>query len=1465
MGERSTGFALHLGSRTGFAFHNDTVAQGARSRKVDNSAAIARSGRGGDGVCGQKESSPFYAEGELTAREKKCPDGLGFRMAILEPTLVLLVSFAAIAHGQSFDLTCSSVTASSNVQQGGTITVTCTVHKTGANLSPSTGYVQVHLYLSQDRNAASGPCICCGDPCAFNFINSTLNDGNETQSKEVTVPSNLEGPYYVVAKVDGPNFWNNETNENNNLCATLPGADGQPPLKIWRPGSPGGSSRAVAREWQNAAVYWINYSQRWWIFDQSTFFSLGYTDNEVAWYATGALSAFSPGPDIVRDNAEFLYKNSAGPQIYRIEGGRSRPFIDEDALMAEYGASPRFFEPKPGNSWLQSVYPVGNLLGPDLRPSEVSAVRPTSGTLQVNVTVARTGTKLMDDASHSYVRVDLFLSRSSSEVTAEYLPLSDASSFLRTDNTDLNSTGSGSATGSYGLPTGLTGIWYVVAWADFGVDLYRETAEGNNVAGTPLPPSGLPTRTLSVQSSPINAVGVTVSPPDRDGTSNCSTPCQLTYEGGPSVQVTAPATIAPYAFSEWQRGGQTYSTQNSTSITVNQDLTLVAMYTAPGVPTLTLTSPAAEAVLRKGVAYTICWRAENYVGEILLELYRGGVDVVNRIETIVTGIPASRGCYSPFVPEETLADGNDYYIRISSPDYQVVGFSAAFSIQPPGDGFSDDFNRPDAGIVGNGWHDIEIPGHTGDAQIASGRLTFPTADAGVVFRPYEGGAGASDITVLWRYSTTTAGGADGVSVMHPGGEGDRNRNVQYGLTLIITANAVTVYEGSAPLGAVSFNFAVRTEYSFRWDIYQDFSMKVWVWASTGQQSPEPQILIPDFTPTTPLDFANWAIGNRGGASFDDFSVRTPAIGPPPSKVVFVPGIQGTELIDDSTGELIWLDAIRVGQDVNDQFLFRLLLQTNGEGSDTRNRCEASPAFTCNSRLNCPFLNQCVTGGRAMRLGNLLNLAPYFTSYTDLGRFLHERGYPLDKRLFLFGYDWRLDLSTIVQSFRGVVTKLTEEGSARRVDVVVHSMGGLVVRAYLQHYKSDHRIGKIVFCGTPHLGSPTAFAILRGYRTLIKWLGADLPALEPDTQSFISQNFPAVYQLLPRFDFITRDSQREAFSASFAKLSNPTLVERADTFHAMLAGEYPSDIQYFAINGSGRVTLLGLEIVDDKCTKLAIDLSGDGTVTTASAQAFAMAENFFINEEHKSIPGNAAAQRLILSILDTGVPDRSIPGISTTPVRAQGVKRFAGCSPITLQAVDTAGQIVGRDEDGVIREEIAGSAYFSFEHNEAGVVPASGEYTLKLKASESGLFTLSVETVDADGAMSGALEYASVPVRRGGEGRVVLSPSVESPELVLDVDGDGADDFILMPGEDVPDEIKRRFTMRGDANLDAAIDISDGVFILNFLFLGGDGPACADIANANSDGQVDMSDAVFLFSYLFLGGPAPEELAYCPGG
>ena len=74
-------------------------------------------------------------------------------------------------------------------------------------------------------------------------------------------------------------------------------------------------------------------------------------------------------------------------------------------------------------------------------------------------------------------------------------------------------------------------------------------------------------------------------------------------------------------------------------------------------------------------------------------------------------------------------------------------------------------------------------------------------------------------------------------------------------------------------------------------------------------------------------------------------------------------------------------------------------------------------------------------------------------------------------------------------------------------------------------------------------------------------------------------------------------------------------------------------------------------------------------------------------------------------------------------------------------------------------------------------------------------------------------------------------------------------------------------LRGDCNQDGQNlgSPTDAIYLLSFLFAGGEGPICEAACDFNGDGAVEASptDAVFYLSFNFLGGdPLPDPVRSC---
>ena len=71
-------------------------------------------------------------------------------------------------------------------------------------------------------------------------------------------------------------------------------------------------------------------------------------------------------------------------------------------------------------------------------------------------------------------------------------------------------------------------------------------------------------------------------------------------------------------------------------------------------------------------------------------------------------------------------------------------------------------------------------------------------------------------------------------------------------------------------------------------------------------------------------------------------------------------------------------------------------------------------------------------------------------------------------------------------------------------------------------------------------------------------------------------------------------------------------------------------------------------------------------------------------------------------------------------------------------------------------------------------------------------------------------------------------------------------------------------IRGDANDDARIDISDGIWLIQALFYKGGRKACAAAEDANGDGTTDIADSMYIFNWRLQPGATAGNLFPQPG-
>lgn len=125
-----------------------------------------------------------------------------------------------------------------------------------------------------------------------------------------------------------------------------------------------------------------------------------------------------------------------------------------------------------------------------------------------------------------------------------------------------------------------------------------------------------------------------------------------------------------------------------------------------------------------------------------------------------------------------------------------------------------------------------------------------------------------------------------------------------------------------------------------------------------------------------------------------------------------------------------------------------------------------------------------------------------------------------KRYYVFIYDWRQDISTIAGQLADYIAQVRRDygNPALKVDLVAHSMGGLVSRYFLRYGKQDvldgndfpvnlsgaSQVRRSVLLATPNLGSAQAL------QSLIEGRRLGIVKIPPE----VLATMPSLYQLLP---------------------------------------------------------------------------------------------------------------------------------------------------------------------------------------------------------------------------------------------------------------------------------------------------------------------------------------------------------------
>lgn len=487
-------------------------------------------------------------------------------------------------------------------------------------------------------------------------------------------------------------------------------------------------------------------------------------------------------------------------------------------------------------------------------------------------------------------------------------------------------------------------------------------------------------------------------------------------------------------------------------------------------------------------------------------------------------------------------------------------------------------------------------------------------------------------------------------------------------------------------------------------------------------------------------------------------VKDPNFKPLPTKtpVLIIPGTLGTEI---SKGEeKLWMDINRMKNPFDgDAFMNPLAFNEDGTPLDT-----------------------------SLLMGDVLTRPdPSFDYLEGLISDLATNNYKLNQNLFLLPYDWRDKIeknADVLLSKK--INDILSSTTSPKLDVIAHSQGGLLIKRLLYdmpEYQS--KINKLVFVGTPNLGSPKTVKILTyGDDLGINKFGISL--LEPLEIKKISRNMPAIYQMLPSREYFnhspgylgeysygpifTSAKVINGFEDTKNSLKKPVynlnsdLIDQANTFHTTDFDNMDlsnSGIKAFNIMGCESPTLSQIYINGTGGKEDIKYAPGDGTVPLVSASNINGAQNFyFLNQEqiHSTmLTSDGIRQKIVNLIADTKIFTEG--KITSNPALCvfKG-KKVEVHSPVDLHIYDESGNHTGPNSSGGFDYQIKNIAYDEIEHSKYAFLPDDGHsYTVKFIATGSGAFNFYSSFVEGEETKS-LTYYNDIPVSTSSVARVVFN-------------------------------------------------------------------------------------------------------------
>ena len=135
-------------------------------------------------------------------------------------------------------------------------------------------------------------------------------------------------------------------------------------------------------------------------------------------------------------------------------------------------------------------------------------------------------------------------------------------------------------------------------------------------------------------------------------------------------------------------------------------------------------------------------------------------------------------------------------------------------------------------------------------------------------------------------------------------------------------------------------------------------------------------------------------------------------------------------------------------------------------------------------------------------------------------------------VFAFPYQWRQDNTVTAQELKERIAYIKEVTGHRKVDIVAHSMGGLIARHYIESDEYAEDVDQLIMLGTPNRGAPKTYRFwegMEGFESKSESILKTRIQIEAAANSYLNiisyvhDYIPSLGQLLPTYSYLINTS------------------------------------------------------------------------------------------------------------------------------------------------------------------------------------------------------------------------------------------------------------------------------------------------------------------------------------------------------